>query len=174
MAVRPLFVSDTSKLKAMLRLSGGTTADVLIDEAVRQARVQFYSELGESRVTAILAYTDEENPTSANGLTRSRANSTEAMIVRAALLRTLPVQFKDADATLLQEWNREGLIRGMSSSEIQKEIARLESDILDGLQALQGVEPETHGVTATVIGAAKTARPRYPGTGIYPCPSLRT
>lgn len=147
MAVAPVFIADMPTLKGQLRLTGAVLPDALtmIDTATQWARIYIYRELGVDRVAAIVALTYSDNPTTADGITRNKANAVELALVKIYLLRSMPTLFMDASASKQQAWNTEGFLRGTSPSDTQNEIARLQNDIDLWLQELTADDGVTQG-----------------------------
>lgn len=154
MAVEPLFVADMDTLKSRLRLSGAvkTDATAQIDQAVEDVRVGFYDDvqgLGVARVTALLAISYTENAATAEALQRTRANNLEVTWVRLLLMRRMPTLFMDASGATLDAWNEEPLTHG--HSRVDKEIARLEAEVSEGLSYLSADDDEGIGDMITMV-----------------------
>jgi hypothetical protein len=136
----PLFVADLAELKARLRLTGvpASSPDTLaiIDEAVLRARITFYRELGERRVTQLKAITYTINPTTEDGILRALANSVEIDLVRIVLLELLPNTFMDASGDANKRWNEEGLWRERGPSDLRAEILRIQNSVIESMQML--------------------------------------
>ena len=135
----PLFLSNVEALKPRLRLSGMSEhkdiAD-LLDEALSAARFRFYADLGITCVTALLAFTPEENPTSEEGLLRDLAGLTEVRLVRKELLDLAPVLFVDSAGKVLDVWNEANAQPG-SSFEVSDLRDRWELTIKDAMDILR-------------------------------------
>lgn len=166
--MEPLFVANLDTLKSRLRLSGTTGVDPneQVATAVRQARVGFYDRLGESRVSQIVAITRGDPPTTADQITRERAELCETLWVKMLLIQALPVLFMEAAGVTQQAWNEEGLTRGLGSKELQKMVDNLQVQIDDYLSGLDSGEAETSSLHVSVIGP-DTAQP-LPGASIAP------
>ena len=137
----PLFVADEATLESKLRLSAvpasATDTQAIIDEAILYARVEFYRELGESRVAALVAITFTEEPTTEDEVLRALANLTEVMMVRCHLLIHLPNTFMDASGDVNARWNEEAPIRERSSMDLEAEIAACKNKIQENLATLR-------------------------------------
>lgn len=154
MAIAPLFVSDRALLLSKLRLAGtADTNDVqdVIDEAIQTVRIGFYDALGAALVTTLLATPFVENAVTAEGILRSKANTTEVAWVKVYLLRNLPTLFMDASAGAQQVWNQEGLTRVILPNQTKAEITRLEEYINKAIVDLRGGTPDTSLASVSVI-----------------------
>lgn len=136
----PLFVASEAALKERLRLTAvpGTAGDTdaIIDEAVLQARVRFYTELGVARVNELVALSFTETPTSDDGILRATANTTEVKMVYCILLRSLPNTFMDASGDVGSRWNEESPTRERGGSELDDELKRCENEVVANLMLL--------------------------------------
>jgi len=172
-AVAPLFIASMTILKTRLRLEGASAAGALaqIDQAVEDVTLGFYNKLGAARVATIKATTYTEAPTSNAEILRSLANSVEVKWVRYHLIRVLPNLFMDGSGTRQQTWNDEGVFSTTPNprSELEKELARLLTEIEDGLLLLEGEVGVNDGegtVSVTDIGPSDT--PDLPGASVFP------
>jgi len=171
MAVEPLFIADMTTLRARLRLSEANNQDAqdLIDQAVEDVRVLIFDEgqgLGVTRVTQILAIAYVENATTANDLTRTRANNLELMWVKLHLLRSMPTLFIDGSGVTLEAWNDEPLTR-RSDRAISEEISRLQDAIDKALAALGLGDEDDQGDIDTIV-IEPDVTPDRPGASIKP------
>lgn len=154
MAVEPLFVADMSTLKARIRMSGApSSTDVqdLIEEAVRTVRAGFYREIAADRISTIKTITEDENPTTENGILRLLASTTELKWVRYELMRTVPTLFFDSAPAAQTAWNEEGMLRGTSNSEREAEMKRLWADIQAAIPLLEGETEITEESTIKIF-----------------------
>jgi hypothetical protein len=145
MATAPLFVADLDTLKDKLRftnLPSDSAALPLLNEAILSARLAFYRRLGDTRTNALAATSFVENPASAAQVLRAIANTTEVKMVRVRVMRTLPVLFQDASGGALKEWNEEAPFREAGMSSLDMEIKRLEDEIEEDMQILEGEEDQ--------------------------------
>ena len=156
MAVAPLFVANYATLKSRLRLSGvpeddAVDASMMIDEAVRTARVRFYRDLSEARIAQILTYTEIDNPTTTNQVIRLCASQCEVKIVYVDLLSRLRAMFLDNSAEAGLALQAESILRDASSEEIEARFLRLNNDIEADMDLLRGTtevgEEETMKIT---------------------------
>ena len=154
MNVVPLFVATMTELKRNLRLSGVTAGDAvtMIDTAVQQARLKFYDRLGAARITEISGYVYSENPSTDTGYQRFRANHCEVLMVRAYLLRSMPVLFRDDRSQGQQSWNEEGLTRDMGQRLLNREIDRIDNEVEEMLVALEAGENDNSVIQTKVMG----------------------
>ena len=133
----PVF-QDRAELLLSLRLQGSedVQAQALINDSIRNVRVGIYGQLGETRVTALLAITPTETATTTDELDRLRANQLEILWNRFNLLATLPTIFRDSSAQVFSEWNEEALTRehpGISVSKLRDGIWKEILQLLDEL-----------------------------------------
>ena len=161
--VQPLFVRTKDDLLKALRLSqvpDTNDAKFQIDEAIRNARVNFFTALGASLVNATKAKPFSTQPSTADEIARALASSVEVKMVRAELLRVMPVMFMDG-ANTVQSWNQEAAFREGSYLQTKSELTRLENEIREGLTMLLSGE----------IGASQIAT-LYPDAFFNPGDSL--
>ena len=179
MATAPLFVADLATLKSKVRLSGVPTtsdADDIINEAILVTRQKFYRELGGSRITVLKAMAFTEAPTTDNQILRAVANSTEVLMVRCELMKTLPSMFMDGNAQQNQIMQDEALFRDNTSNELDQMRMQCEIEIQQNFDLLAGDEEiasenalriDSPGVSQPVVDTRTAARP-YPGDSILP------
>ena len=138
MAVTPLFVSDLDLLKSRLRLSGAQEGDAtkVIEQAVLDARVEFYERLGAARVDAIVAFTPSDTPSTDDELTRTLAESTEVLMVRVETMRVLPQMFLDSAGSARKAWNEEGITRDAGRFDTRRYIKEMTSRIRQNMERL--------------------------------------
>lgn len=137
MAVEPTFIASMDALKSQLRMTGAKQTDALaiLDSLVQKARAYLIESLGEDRVVELRAIPYTENPLTASGASRLRANSLELALVKLEALRALPVTFMDSKGAAQERWNEEGLLRKEESAR-QDEIERLQEEISASVVAL--------------------------------------
>jgi len=166
MAVLPLFITTIADLQSRLRLTGTAQADSLrmMTETIEQVRVYLYDALGSARVAVILATAHSDAPTTNAELLRSKAELVESMWVRMILMRRMPMLFMDTSAQTQQVWNEDGLTRNMGAAGIEKELARLQNDISNLLDDLQGAVPSTSSIHVSTVGPLVI--PPRPGASI--------
>lgn len=165
-SIGPLFMADMDSLKARLRLSGAAADDALaiIDHAVQQVRVGFYSRLSSNRISTLRATSSVENPTETNQVLRSLAEQTEVMWVRYELMQQLPNMFIDGSGNTQTTWNQEGLTREIRPAEKEEILARLWSRIQSFLNQLAKGELSASSISASTIEPDET-QPR-PGASV--------
>jgi len=168
-AVAPLFVADMTALKTLLRLEGAKAPGALasIDQAVREARIRFYEELAPSRITALVAYSVTDTPSTESEILRSLAASVEIRLVRLDLKKNLPSIFLDGSAVKQQVWNDEAafVMRQMDAREIEK----LENQIVTDFEKLRGDQEldDESSVQVSTIGPEEGTVDR-PGASLFP------
>ena len=151
-----------------LRLSGSGQGDAarVIDDVIEKVRLYIYDSLGADVVAALVAITYVENPTTADGIKRSKANQTEVLLCRYHLMRTLPTLFMDASGGAGQAWNEEGLTREAGSTlKYEKELERLWGEICKNMEDLSG-DDEVDGGNAQVACIGPSETPPLPGSSI--------
>lgn len=159
----PLFLVSIESLKARLRLSGmSEDKDIadLLDEAISAARFRFYRDLGLDCVTALLALTREQNPTTEDGLIRDLAELTEARLVRKELMGIAPLLFVDKSGNALSVWNEEGFTRGADPTDLGQVREVLESSIRDAMDILKEKalpDPITPGQASVTVWTTEPA-----------------
>jgi len=172
----PRFIADLATLKGKLRLTKLPTdsaANELLDEAILNARLEFYRRLGGTRVDALAAITFVENPTSANEVLRALANAVEVKLVRVRLMRTIPVLFQDASGDVQRAWNEEAPFREGGVSSTDREIKRIESEIEEDFQMLAGEESQGEESNWRVFDGTPECPPPRPGNNVFRSRSQR-
>ncbi len=165
-SVGPLFVPDMATLKARLRLTGAAASDALaiIDQAVQQVRVGFYSRLPQFRIDFLRNTASIENPTEKAQVLRALAEQTEVAWVRHTLMQELPTLFIDGSGNTQHIWNQEGMTREIRPAEKDEMLRRLWNSIISAIDQLgrDVLDPST--TAASTIGPDKK-QPR-PGASI--------
>lgn len=136
----PLF-QDYGYLLQSLRLSGigmDSDAQIIVDNAIREAKVYFWKTLGKAQVDSIVAYSASANPSTDQQYIREVALLTEYKLVRVNLLKTMTTSLKDGSAQFWQEWNQEAAFRNSSEFSRQREINGLLEEIEANLSILSG------------------------------------
>lgn len=168
MPVAPLFVASMAALKLALRLDGAKTAGAaaVIDQAVEDVRIKLYQRLGATRTAALVATAYAQNPTTDAGVLRSLCNTVETKWVKLFLLRALPTLFLDGSGVKQQVWNDEAPF-ATRTSDLEREIKRLEAEIEEALSALQADADEDagNGVQAATIEPEEL--PDRPGATVW-------
>lgn len=157
MAATPTFATSLEALKKRCRLSSAKAGDVtdVIDSEVQSAYLRFARDLGISEVARIKAIPYTDAPTTNDGFVRMTAQLTEEKLVTLGLMRRLPMMFLDASASQLSEW-QDAPTRPARGPNLEAEIARLESEIAQGMSIMLG---ETSQGEAPGIRAATIERP---------------
>jgi hypothetical protein len=138
--VAPLFIASEADLESKLRLSAvpatATDTHAIIDEGILHARVEFYSELGEVRVAALVAEAYSETASTEAGILRMLANLTEVMIVKCYLMVNLPTMFMDASGDANKVWNEEAPLRERGSMDVADELLACRNKIAENMLVL--------------------------------------
>lgn len=141
MATNPVFNTDLAAVKAQLRLSGiveGSDAHAMLEAALLQVRTGFYARLGGARMTALLAISPVESPSTDDQILRRIADLCEALWVRCILLDKLPVTFMDNAGGDLEFINQEGTFRSITPERLDRERQRCQLQIEEWLALLAG------------------------------------
>lgn len=160
----PLFVPNENTLKSKLRLS--CVPDSAIDtqsifaDAVLNARIRLYRELGVTRINSLLETNFTNFPTTEVEVLRALAASVECAVVRCILLRMLPNTFMDSSGDVDHRWNEEAPTRERGSFDLDEELKRCENEIVEGILAL--ADPNTPNCieVQTFDGTADCPAPR--------------
>lgn len=133
----PMF-STLASLKATLRISAviaNTDADEQFDAAVRSARTHFWKELGLTRLAELIALPIVDPPVTDDDNLRWLAVEAERKFIRWELLGVYEAQFKEGSAAF-QEWNDEGIFRGVNQFSISKIRIALKEEVDAALELL--------------------------------------
>ena len=136
--VEPMFSPTMDYLRSALRLSNlADTNDAvdMIDQAVLHARTRFFRELGETRINALKAIAFTKDPSTQDQYFRTMAVDTEIKIVRAQLMRVMPMSFMDGMAPQ-QVWNEEAAFRESGYLQMKDELRRHEEEIIQNMDML--------------------------------------
>jgi hypothetical protein len=164
-AVQPLFVPSKAELRKALRLSqvaDENDAVHQIDEAIRASRVKIFQALGQTRVDEILVTPYVQRPATQTDYMRMLASTVETKMVRAELIRVMPMMFMDG-ANTVQAWQQEAAFREGSFLQTRDELRRLEADIAEGLTML---------LTGSVVSGDPQISTLFPDTYRGPGDSL--
>ena len=171
MATAPLFIADLATLTSKLRLSGvpaAADASDIINEAILVTRQKFYRELGVSRIAILGALAFTETPATENQILRAVANSTEVLMIRCELMRTMPMMFMDGNADQNQIMQDEALFRDTTSSQLEQARLACELEIQQNMDLLAGTEEiasettirvDSVGASDPVVDTRTVARP---------------
>jgi hypothetical protein len=143
MAVEPLY-QVKSDLLLRIRLSEVASSETkaVIDQAIKEVRLGFYSSLTPARALEISGYADSDNPTTDNEITKGQASVAESLWVTAILMDLLPQMFIEGENDVRQQWNEEPLTRdAFALRRAKKELLNKVEIILGGLK-----EPENTDV----------------------------
>lgn len=138
MAVEPLYNESLDKLLLIARIEPANDDNTLaaVEQAVRDVRLGFFSQLGRDRTLEIVTYPLVDNPTTDDELLRSSAASAEALWLTILLMQRLPVLFMDNSASAGDKFNDEPLTRdatGLQSSkdDLQSQLDNLLGELAD-------------------------------------------
>ena len=138
----PLFVADLDTLKLRLRLSDISSKNddalAILDEGILNARIAFWSRLGEERVGELVAITYNENPGTEDEILRALANTTEVKLVWCFLLERLPHAWMDSSGDLDRRWNEEAPFRETSATDLEEKLERCRAEIAEAMDLLSG------------------------------------
>ena len=137
-AVEPLFSPTKVHMLSALRLSKldpENDAVDIIDNSILTVRGALYRELGESRISSLRNIAFNRDPVTADEYLRVMAADTEIKMVRAQLIRVMPMLFMDG-AGFGQTWNEEAAFRESSYLQTKDELRRLDSEVRASLQVL--------------------------------------
>ena len=92
MAVAPLY-NDLTVLKQRIRMNDSSDTETLtvIDQVIRDVRINFYSRLTAARALEIAALTTSDNPETDDEILRAAAETAEVYWVQYKLICILPV-----------------------------------------------------------------------------------
>lgn len=147
---QPLFVPSLAEMQKLLRLSAVSStsdAQAMIENAIVDARVEFFQVLGSTAVTTLRAYPSTKTPETTAELLRKQAEVAEAKMVRVRLMRSMPTIFMDGSAPT-QTWNDEAAFRDMGDKTLAAEIRRLEDEIDAALNSLKSQDLSAASVVA--------------------------
>lgn len=173
----PLFFSGFSgkspivAFREMLRLDQAPSRSSALDiahGALLDARLTFFRRLGIPQVGKILEHPHVAAPANEGQVLRAVAASTEILMVRSQLLRSLRHMTIDG-STPLDEWNQQGFARETPEVDIDAEIGRLALEISENLELLSGDEKvgeETVGIQVSTF-EGEGSKPRL-GDSIKP------
>jgi len=131
--VNPLFQTREELLLA-IRLSTATDVQTLavVDSAITEVRMGFFSALGTSRAVMIAGYTGSENPTTAEEILKATAKVAEGLWITARLLEQLPSLFLSESGKVRDEFNDEPLTRDSAG------LAKQKKDLMVRVERLVG------------------------------------
>lgn len=165
MAQVPLFIENEDTLRKQLRLSSvpaGVDADEMISTAILEVRANFIRRLGLTRINILVAMPFSQTPATENESLRLVANITELIWVKTLLMRNLTVMFLDGAGGALQDYHNESAFRSTGPFERDREIKRLNAEIQENLELLEGTESiqdETEGHIALIESDTDPALP---------------
>jgi len=161
----PLFAEDRDSLVAQLRLSSADSADAqaAIDSAILAAVVSIYDHIGEALVVEIRSVPYSDNPNTSDARRRIKASVAEEKIVRAELLRKMPIMFRESQGTSFDRFNEEGLTSRFEEDRLGAEVEQLMADAVVLLDDLAGTGQDGE-VSASVIGPLDSPVHRPGGT----------
>jgi hypothetical protein len=171
----PLFGSiDITKSKQRLtNLEGGHTVLEQLDLVIDEARGEFYTRLGLSRLTTILALAEVDPPTTDNDYLYLLAATTEQKMIRRGLLKAVTFLTKEGEGgRIYQEWNDVGAFRDLSAARIDRELARLDDEIDNAFGFLSGTMTAGANprIKAAALGSTLESQYRKVGFSLYAVP----
>jgi hypothetical protein len=172
MASDGIFTVEADILKRQ-RLTGlDATHPVLeqLDIAVDSARGEFFTRLGLPRLNAVIAFDDNEPPTTEEEYLSLIAKTTEQKLIRKGLLNWITFAAKEGEGgRIFQEWNDVGAFRDMSPLRIREESSRLEGEIEEAFTYLSGNRSagESGRVRAATLGSELDAEFRKVGFSLF-------
>jgi hypothetical protein len=171
----PLFetLDNTKKKQRLTNLAVGHTVLEQLDLVVDDARGEFYTRLGLSRLNTLTAIVEVDPPTDDDEHLRLLAQVTEQKLLRRGLLSILTQLAKEGQGgRVYQEWNDVSAFRNMSAERIETEIKRLEEEtdrafgFLSG-ELTPGASPR---IKAASIGSELESQYRKVGHSLYAVP----
>lgn len=128
MAVDPLYNTKAGLLlKIRLKDAPSDQTNAVIDMAISQVRIEFFSRIGSDRAQEIAALIPADNPTTDDEILYSTASTAEGLWVTALLYDLLPTLFMESTNEAQQNWNDEPLSR--DARQLQKAKAVLLSQV---------------------------------------------
>lgn len=170
--IRPVFVPTMADLRKRLRLTGipaDADAISMISDAALTVREAIYSRLG-TRIELIMALPRTTNPVTPDEHMRILAEITEIKMVRLELLRTMPVLFQDGSGTAQQAWSDNSTLRDARPLQMDKEISRLQAEIEENLEKLEGTDSPGNETTISVFDGNPDAAPPAAGSSVNMLP----
>lgn len=137
----PLFNDDLAAVLTALRLSAlreDSDAVVIVEQALRAARVRFYQVLGPSTVQTIVETDYDDAPTTAAEMKRFVGHLCEIELVRLQLMDRMPMIFMDASGSAREAFNSEGAFRSMDPAILAQARQRIEAQIENWLAVMNG------------------------------------
>lgn len=133
-------------------------------------RLHLFEELGESRVTEILAITYTETPTTADERLRAQAHTVEVDWTRLLLMETMPMLFADGNNDNGQIFHDEAVFRRPAGDQMAEQKSRLWDAIQLGLSRLHASNAsDTDRNRVRFGGITPEATPPAPGDTGKPC-----
>jgi hypothetical protein len=172
----PLFDTlDTVKTKQrLIGLDPGHTVLEQLDLVVDDARGEFYTRLGLTRLNTLTALAGAEPPVTDNDHLRLLAATTEEKVIRLGLLSQLTILAKEgAGGRLHQEWNDVSAFRDMNAEAIDAETKRLQAEIDRAFGFLSGelTPGASPRIKAAAIGSTLKSQYRKVGFSLYAVPA---
>ena len=132
MAVTPLY-NVKADVIAKLRLTDTTDSDTLtiVDQAIRDVRLGFYTRLTPARAQEIAALASVENPTTTDETVRAVAEVTEWYWIASKLICILPTMFIETAHAIDESFDDVPITR--DSESLQKFLRCLWNNIEEGL-----------------------------------------
>ena len=170
MGAAPMFVT-LARMKQSLRLSGvpdnaAFDASLILDDAIRGARVEFYRRLDIDRVQELIGFAHADEPTNLAQTYRACAELLEVKIVLLKLLPRLRNFIQEATGASEDAYNREALLRDLSGEGFTERIAELRSEIDSDFAFLEGDTPLGEEAPAAVVFESDET-PARPGESVF-------
>jgi len=162
--------ADIQKRQRLTGLDATHPALEQLDLVVDSARGEFYTRLGLSRLTTLLAFSDNEPPSNDEDYLSLLAKTTEQKIIRRGLLNWLTFAAKEGEGgRMFQEWNDIGAFRDMSSTRIKEEATRLGGEIEEAFSYLSAnrTPGESGRVRAATLGSELDPEFRKVGFSLF-------
>jgi len=123
-----------------------------LEQAVREARLRIFEELGTDRAAAIIGFGPETDaPTTANALIYSSACAAEVSAVRINCMRTMPTLFADNSGVLEQDWNATSPMREGTAQTMDVSIARENANFMRLIDRCREADAANSEVNAFTI-----------------------
>jgi hypothetical protein len=148
--VQPLYMSRDFLLTT-IRMDSTTETQTLalVNQAITDVRLEIFSAVTSTRALEIAGYTEEVNPTSANGILRARAKVAETYWVIYKLVPLLPTLFIENQHTVNESFNDEPLTR--DSAQVKEYMDHLKLIIDQNMLALLVPPQEGNGEFASAL-----------------------
>lgn len=153
MAAEPLYNTKALVLQNLrMEESEDTETLRMIDQAIKDVRLEFYRRLTPARAAEIAALPTVENPTTSNEILRGVAEVTEIYWVMYKLIKILPTMYIETQFAIQNSFDDVPITRDAES--LQKFLRCLWNSIETGLGQLEiHVDTNTGAFQAAAIGS---------------------